>query len=94
MDLLILLVLTNFIRTIFIIVIIYYGIRLFTRYILPMLVDKGLKNMQQKMQDQQRQSQRSTRPPGEVTIEYNNRTGKNNSQGNTVNYRKDQCENE
>ncbi|HSO89496.1 MAG TPA: DUF4834 family protein [Draconibacterium sp.] len=80
MDLLILLVLTNFIRTIFIIVIIYYGIRLFTRYILPMLVDKGLKNMQQKMQDQQRQSQRSTRPPGEVTIEYNNRTGKNNSQ--------------
>ena len=80
MDLLILLVLTNFIRTIFIIVIIYYGIRLFTRYILPMLVDKGLKNMQQKMQDQQRQSQRSTRPPGEVTIEYNNRTGKNSSQ--------------
>ncbi len=31
------------------------------------------------MQDQQRQSQRSTRPPGDVTIEYNNRTGKNGS---------------
>lgn len=80
MDLLILLVLTNFIRTIFIIVIIYYGIRLFTRYILPLLVDKGLKNMQQKMQDQQRQSQRSTRPPGEVTIEYNKRNGNGSSQ--------------
>ena len=80
MDLLILLVLTNFIRTIFIIVIIYYGIRLFTRYILPMLVDKGLKNMQHKMQDQQRQNQRSTRPPGEVTVEFNKRNGKYGSQ--------------
>jgi hypothetical protein len=44
------------------------------------LVDKGLKNMQQKMQEQQRQNQRSTRPPGEVTIEYNKNTGKSNSQ--------------
>ena len=80
MNLLIILFLTNFLRTLFIIILIYYGIRLFSRYILPMLVDKGLKNMQQKMQDQQRQSQRSTRPPGDVTVEYNNRTGKNSSQ--------------
>ena len=80
MNLIIILVVTNFLRTLFIIVIIYYGIRLFTRYILPMLVDKGLKNMQQKMQDQQRQNQRSTRPPGDVTIEFNNKTGKNSSQ--------------
>jgi hypothetical protein len=80
MDLLIILFLTNFLRTLFIIVIVYYGIRFVTRYILPLLVDKGLKNMQQKMQDQQRQSQRSTRPPGEVTIEYNKRNGNNGSQ--------------
>jgi hypothetical protein len=80
MDLLVLLFLTNFLRTLFIIILVYYGIRLVTRYILPLLVDKGLKNMQQKMQDQQRQNQRSTRPPGEVTIEYNNRTGKNGGQ--------------
>jgi hypothetical protein len=80
MNLLIILFLTNFLRTLFIIILIYYGIRFVTRYILPMLVDKGLKNMQQKMQDQQRQSQRSTRAPGDVTIEYNNRTGKNSSQ--------------
>lgn len=45
-----------------------------------MLVDKGIKNMQQKMQDQQRQNQRSTRPPGEVTIEIKNNTGKNSAQ--------------
>lgn len=80
MDLLILLYLTNLLRTLFIIVVVYYGIRFVTRYLLPLLVDKGLKNMQQKMQDQQRQSQRSTRPAGEVTIEYNKRNGNNASQ--------------
>ncbi|HSH20949.1 MAG TPA: DUF4834 family protein [Draconibacterium sp.] len=71
MNLLVILFLVNFLRTLFIIAIIYYGIKLFSRYILPMLVDKGLKNMQQKMQNQQRQNQTSTRPPGEVTIEDN-----------------------
>ena len=55
MNLLIILVITNFLKTLFIIVLIYYAIRLVTRYILPLLVDKGLKNMQQKMQEQQRQ---------------------------------------
>jgi len=80
MNLLIILFLTNFLRTLFIIILIYYGIRFVSRYLLPLLVDKGLKNMQQKMQDQQRQSQRSTRPPGDVTIEYNNKTGKNSNQ--------------
>jgi hypothetical protein len=80
MDLLIILYLINFLRTLFIIAIVYYGIRLFSRYILPMLLDKGLKNMQQKMQDQQRQNQRSTRPPGDVTIEGNPQRVKNNGQ--------------
>lgn len=80
MDLLVILFLVNFLRTLIIILIIYYGFRLFSRYILPMLLDKGLKNMQQKMQDQQRQNQRSTRPPGEVTIEIKNKSGKSNSQ--------------
>ncbi len=50
MNLLIILVITNFLRTLLIIVLIYYGIRFISRYILPLLVDKGLKNMQQKMQ--------------------------------------------
>jgi len=31
------------------------------------------------MQDQQSQKQRSTRPPGEVTIEFKNKTGKNST---------------
>lgn len=79
MKLLILLYLFNFIRTLLIILIIYYAIRLFARYVLPLLVDKGIKNMQQKMNDQQSQFQRrQRRPDGEVTIEKN-RTNQRNS---------------
>jgi len=78
MNFLVILFLINFLRTLFIIALIYYGIKFVTRYILPLLIDKGMKNMQQKMQNQQHQSQRSTRPPGEVTIEYNKNNGKNN----------------
>jgi len=61
----------NFLRTVAIIAIIYFGVRFITRYLFPFLVDKGVKNMQQKMQDQQRGTQKSRRPEGEVTIEGN-----------------------
>jgi len=80
MNLLVILYIVNFLRTILIIVLIYYGIRLFSKYVLPLLVDKGLKNMQQKMQNQQRQNQRPSRPDGEVTIEDNKKSNKNKSQ--------------
>lgn len=60
----------NFIRTLLIIAIIWFGIRLFSRYVMPFLIAKGLKNMQEKMQNQQRQNDPS-RPEGEVTIEKN-----------------------
>lgn len=76
MDLLVLLYLVGFVRTLFVLVIIYFGIKLITRYVLPLLVDKGVKKMQQKMHEQQRQ-QRPSRPDGEVTIE-NNRNKKGN----------------
>jgi len=80
MELLVLLYLVGFIRTLLVIVIIYFGIRIITRYVLPMLVDKGMKNMQQKMQNQQRQNQRSSRTEGEVTIEKNRNQGSNNAE--------------
>ena len=69
MNLLIILYLVNFIKTLIIIAVIYFGIRLFSRYILPILINKGVKNMQKKMRDQQRQNQHSRRQEGEVTIE-------------------------
>ncbi len=77
MNLFIVLYLVNFIRTIIIIVIIYFGIRLITRYVLPLIIDKSVKNMQQKMYDQQRQNQRSRRQEGEVTVEKKNSGSKN-----------------
>jgi len=80
MELLIFLVITNFLRTLFIIVIVYYGFKLFARYILPSLVDKGVRNLHNKMQEQQRQQQRSGRQQGDVTIENKNKTGNQNSQ--------------
>jgi len=76
MDLLVLLFLTNFIRTLVIIVVIYYAFRFISRYVFPLLLDKGIKNMQNKVYEQQRQSQRSTRPPGEVTVENNSSQGR------------------
>ena len=78
MKLLILLYLFNFIRTLLIILIIYYAIRLIVRYVLPILVDKSLKNMQQKMNDQQQQfRQRPNRPDGKVTVERNRSNQRN-----------------
>jgi len=76
MNLFILLYLVSFIRTLVIILVIYFGIRLFTRYILPKLVDKGMKNMQEKMYEQQRQHQQSNRHEGDVTVQ--NKKTKNN----------------
>ncbi len=85
MTLFILAYLFNFLRTLIIIAIIYFGIRLFTRYILPMLVDKGIKNMQQKMYSQQSNNHRTSRPEGEVTIERN-RTNRQNEERNQGEY--------
>lgn len=80
MQLLIILYLVNFLRTIFIIAIIYYAIRIISRYVLPLLIDKGVKNMQQKMYNQQNNSQGQTRREGEVTIEDKKNNNKNNIQ--------------
>lgn len=80
MDLLVLLYLVGFIRTLLVIAIIYFGIRIVSRYVLPLLVDKGVKNMQQKMQNQQRKNQQPSRPEGEVTLEKDRNQRSNNSQ--------------
>lgn len=79
MKLLVFLYLFNFLRTLAIIALIYFGIRIITRYVLPLLIAKGVKNIQQKMENQYRQqNQRPPKQDGEVTIERNK-----NSQRNT-----------
>ncbi|HKI87802.1 MAG TPA: DUF4834 family protein [Draconibacterium sp.] len=80
MNLLVILYFVGFLRTVFVIAIIYLVVRAFSRYILPMLVEKGVKNMQQKMYEQQRQNQQSNKHEGEVTIEYNDKDKKNRNQ--------------
>jgi len=80
MELLVLLYLTNFIRALFIIVVIYYVFRFIKRYVFPFLLTKGIQNMQNKVNEQQRQKQRGTRAPGEVTVEESNRQGRSASQ--------------
>ena len=75
MNLLVILYLVGFVRTLLIIAVIYFGIKIISKYVLPLLVDKGVKKMQQKMQDQQRQQQPS-RPDGEVIIENNKSNSK------------------
>ena len=84
MNLLVILFVVNFVRTLLIIAAIYYGMKLFSKYVLPLLVDKGVKKMQQKMQEQQRQQQPS-RPDGEVTIE-SEKNKKNDSTQNKGDY--------
>nr|WP_319572712.1 DUF4834 family protein [uncultured Draconibacterium sp.] len=77
MTLFITLYLVGFLRTLVIIAVIYFGFRFIVRYIFPKIIDKGMKNMQQKMREQQQQQQ-PKRPEGEVTIETP-RTNKRNT---------------
>lgn len=88
MYLTIILYLVGFVRTLLVIVVIYFAIRLVSRYILPRLVQKGMKNMQQKMQDQYRQQQNPSRPEGDVTIEKNksDKDNKSHSNGDYVDF--------
>ena len=71
MNLAIILVITNFLRTLFVILIIWYGIKLVTKYVLPMMLHKTMKNMQSKVEDEVRERQRAGKREGEVTIEHN-----------------------
>ncbi|MBT3385702.1 MAG: DUF4834 family protein [Prolixibacteraceae bacterium] len=88
MNLFIILYLVGFVRTLFVIGIIYFGIRIISRYILPLLVEKGVKNMQQKMNDQQKQNQRNSRTEGDVTIEHDKKNNPNhkNNQGDYIDF--------
>ena len=81
MTLFITLYLVGFLRTLVIIAVIYFGFRFIVRYIFPKIIDKGMKNMQQKMREQQQQQQ-PKRPEGEVTIETP-RTNKRNTPDNS-----------
>lgn len=79
MFLFVTLFIVNLIRTIFIIAIIYFGIRILIRFVFPLIISKGMKNMQKNMQNQQ---QTSKRQEGEVTIEEQPQNHSKTSQNN------------
>jgi hypothetical protein len=68
-DFAIILYLTNFIETVLIIVGFYVVSKYVFRWLFPFLFQHSIKNMQQKMQDNLKNQQRSNRHEGEVTIE-------------------------
>ena len=70
MNLFIILYLVGFLRTVVIIAIIYFVIKLITRYLLPKIIENKVNEIQHKMNEQQKQQQRSGKREGDVTIEY------------------------
>lgn len=71
--------LIGFVRTVVVLLIIFYGIRLVTRYLLPIFFQKTIRNMQSRMQEQMKEQQRQGRHEGEVTLERNPNMKSNNT---------------
>ena len=65
--------LPSVLRTIFIIIVVWYALRIIFRYVGPWLMKKGVQKMQQKAEDQMRdqfgQRHRSSQEEGKVTVE-------------------------
>jgi len=82
--LLVFLYLTNFLRTVGIIVILYYLLKFLGRLLFPIVVKKAVNNMQAR----QSQSTESRKREGEVTIETNRREQNRtrNSEGEYVDF--------
>lgn len=76
--------LIGFIRTVLVILIIFYAARLITRFVVPLLFQKTIRDMQARMQEQVREQQRQGKREGEVTIERN--PYQNNRQSQTGEY--------
>ena len=83
----------GFIRTLLILFIIFYVVRLFTRYILPALfynyMNDKMKEFSNKQQKQrQRQQQKAKQHEGEVTIDFSQQDKNKNkpSKGDYVDY--------
>ncbi len=80
----VILALTNFLKTVGIIVIVYYALKFVGRLLFPVLVKKAVNNMQAR----QNMHQRSNKQEGEVTIEKNQQqqNRQNNTQGEYVDF--------
>ena len=77
----VILLLANFLETVGIIVLLYYGMKFVGRLLFPIVVKKAVNNMQ----GRQAQYQRDQKPEGEVTVE-NKRQESNRKHSNEGEY--------
>jgi hypothetical protein len=82
----VILTITSFLRTVGIIVIIYYALKFIGRLLFPIVVKKAVNNMQERQTQYQRQQQ--YKPEGEVTIEKDRKqqTRTNTTEGEYVDF--------
>lgn len=76
----------SFLRTVGIIVIVYYALKFIGRLLFPIVVKKAVNNMQERQTQYQRQQQ--YKPEGEVTIERDRKqeTRTNTAEGEYVDF--------
>ena len=70
-QLFVILMLANFLKTVGIIVVIYFVLKFVGRLLFPIVVKKAVNNMQERQSQYQRQQQ--NKQEGEVTVEKNRR---------------------
>ena len=79
--------LIGFIRTVLILLIIFYAVRLITRFFLPLFLQKTMRDMQSRMQEQMKEQQRQGKREGEVTIERNpNQRNRESQKGEYIDF--------
>ncbi len=66
-------------RTILIIIIIYYGLKFVSKYILPVILKKAVNKVQKDMNNQFEQEQKSKVDVGETSVEYAPKNESSNS---------------
>lgn len=77
MNLIVLLNIVGLFRTIVVLLAIYFLIRLFTRYVLPLIVANKIKQMQQDMNRRNPKQYQTNRHEGDVTIDYGSQQSNN-----------------
>lgn len=88
MTLFILLNIVSLFRTLVIVAVIYFAIRFITRYLLPLFLENKIKEVQQKIHEEEELKRRATKREGDVTIEYNQKKNNisNQSKGEYVDF--------
>ncbi len=86
MNLIIILNLVGFIRTVIFIVVVYFIIKLFTRYILPLILENKIRQMHQNMNERNQRQKQAGKHEGEVTIDYGSQKSNNSHNRNEGEY--------